>query len=87
MTTRGHDMPFGTKVSQIGVRFALWAPDARTVDVIVDNGPPRPMSLFNKGWHRATATDAHDGSSYRFQWRASRPGSSLAISTKWSIWR
>ena len=67
MITRAHDMPFGTKVSEMGVTFALWAPNARTVDVIVDNGPPRPMSLFSNGWHSATITEAHNGSSYRFR--------------------
>jgi len=66
MTTRGHDMPFGTKVSDFGVTFALWAPNARTADVIVDNGIPRPMSSFGDGWHKATVMEAHDGSGYRF---------------------
>jgi maltooligosyltrehalose trehalohydrolase len=54
-------------MSEMGVTFALWAPNARTVDVIVDNGPPRPMSLFSNGWHGATITEANDGSSYRFR--------------------
>ena len=67
MITRAHDMPFGTKVSEMGVTFALWAPNARTVDVIVDNGSPRTMSSFGDGWHRATVMEAHDGSGYRFR--------------------
>ena len=66
MTTRGHDMPFGARVSDCGVTFALWAPEARTVHVIVDNGTPRPMSSFGDGWHKATVMEAHDGSGYRF---------------------
>jgi maltooligosyltrehalose trehalohydrolase len=67
MITRGHDMPFGAKVSENGATFALWAPDARTLDVIVDNGPPRPMSPVGEGWHEATVREAHDGSLYRFR--------------------
>jgi maltooligosyltrehalose trehalohydrolase len=67
MITRRHDMPFGTKVSEMDVTFALWAPNARTVEVIVDDGPPRQMALFSKGWHKATITDAHAGSSYCFR--------------------
>ena len=39
MTTRGHDMPFGAKVSDFGVTFTLWAPEARTAEVIVDHAP------------------------------------------------
>lgn len=33
MSTRGHDMPFGTTLSERGVMFGLWAPGARTVDI------------------------------------------------------
>jgi 1,4-alpha-glucan branching enzyme len=33
MITRGHDMPFGTKPSETGVSFRLWAPSACTVDI------------------------------------------------------
>jgi maltooligosyltrehalose trehalohydrolase len=65
--TSGHDMPFGTKLSERGVAFRLWAPSARTVDVIVDSGIPQPMSFFGDGWYGATVGDAHDGSDYRFR--------------------
>jgi maltooligosyltrehalose trehalohydrolase len=65
--TSGHDMPFGTKVSEMGVTFALWAPSASTVDVIVDNGTPQPMSFLGEGWYEAAIGEAHDGSDYRFR--------------------
>jgi Carbohydrate-binding module 48 (Isoamylase N-terminal domain) len=67
MITRGHDMPFGTKVSEEGVTFALWAPSAHTVDVVVDRATPRPMSLLGDGGYKATVAQAHDGSRYRFR--------------------
>jgi maltooligosyltrehalose trehalohydrolase len=67
MITRAHDMPFGTKLSERGVTFRLWAPSARAVDVIVDSGIPQPMSFLGDGWYEATVTDAHDGNDYRFR--------------------
>jgi 1,4-alpha-glucan branching enzyme len=33
MIARWHDMPFGTKMSETGVTFRLWAPTARTVNL------------------------------------------------------
>jgi maltooligosyltrehalose trehalohydrolase len=67
MNTRGHDMPFGTTLSERGVMFRLWAPGARTIDVIVDNGIPQPMSFLGDGWYEAAVGDAHDSSDYRFR--------------------
>jgi maltooligosyltrehalose trehalohydrolase len=67
MITRGHDMPFGTKLSERGITFRLWAPSARAVDVIVDSTILQAMSFFGDGWYEATVSDAHDGSDYRFR--------------------
>ena len=67
MITCGHDMPFGAKLSESGVTFRLWAPSARTVDVIVENAVPLPMSSVGEGWYEATVSDAHDRSNYRFR--------------------
>jgi maltooligosyltrehalose trehalohydrolase len=66
MITRGHDMPFGTKVHEGGITFRLWAPTARSVDVIVNNETPQPMSFFGDGWYEASIGGAHDGSDYCF---------------------
>jgi maltooligosyltrehalose trehalohydrolase len=66
MITRGHDMPFGTKVHEGSITFRLWAPTARSVHVMVNNETPQPMSFFGDGWYEASIGGAHDGSDYRF---------------------
>jgi 1,4-alpha-glucan branching enzyme len=67
MITRGHDMPFGTKPSERGFTFRLWAPSACAVDLIVGRGIPQPMSYVGDGWYEAAVSDTHDGSDYRFR--------------------
>ena len=42
MMRRVHSMPFGAEVADDGVRFALWAPTAREVALVLD-GEQRRM--------------------------------------------
>ena len=48
MTQRLHGMPFGAEPADGGVRFALWAPSAEDVAVVVD-GAEHPMPLMDGG--------------------------------------
>ncbi len=63
-------MPFGAAPSsEGGVRFALWAPAARRVEVEVQGGGAPCVSLMreDQGWFRAIVPDAHPGDRYRFR--------------------
>ena len=68
MKTRRHDMPFGsTPLSGGGVRFALWAPAASQVELVLEGrGEPLPMAVGENGWFRLETADAAIGSLYRF---------------------
>lgn len=67
--TEGHAMPFGAEVQDGEVRFRLWAPAAKRVDVVLDD--PRSllvaMAPVGDGWFEAITTEARAGSLYRFR--------------------
>jgi maltooligosyltrehalose trehalohydrolase len=63
---RHHAMPFGAEVTGDGVRFALWAPSAKSVDLVLD-GQNHPMPDVGGGWRRLTSRDAAAGSRYGFR--------------------
>ena len=62
---RAHSMPFGAQVEPEGVRFALWAPTARDVVLVLD-GQDHPMPEAEGGWRRLTAP-AQAGARYGFR--------------------
>ncbi len=66
--TRAHEMPFGAQVLPPGqgVRFRLWAPSARSVDLVLD----RQLYKMNRepgGWFALTVLKARAGSKYKFR--------------------
>jgi maltooligosyltrehalose trehalohydrolase len=63
--SRRHAMPFGAELTQAGARFRLWAPQARTVEVLM-NGEYLPMRAGEEGWFELTA-QAVAGTRYRFR--------------------
>ena len=65
----GHTMPFGAEVLSRGrVRFALWAPGARQVELCLeDAGAPVPTDRGADGWVRVVVEDARPGSRYRYR--------------------
>ena len=68
---RQHHMPFGAQLTEAGqVRFRLWAPAARRVDVILhDAGGTQPLAMRSLpgGWYELETGAARAGSLYRFR--------------------
>jgi maltooligosyltrehalose trehalohydrolase len=65
-----HRMPFGAEVTEDGkVRFRLWAPNAKRVEVCVEDGSRRcvPLMGTDDGWFEVITGEAAAGTLYRFQ--------------------
>jgi malto-oligosyltrehalose trehalohydrolase len=63
---RSHAMPFGAAVTTDGVRFRLWAPSARTVEIDLD-GRLDSMRALADGWYEHDARGAGAGTRYRYR--------------------
>jgi maltooligosyltrehalose trehalohydrolase len=63
---RVHSMPFGAETTPEGVRFALWAPTAREVSLVLDNAE-LPLSAETDGWYRLLSEQARPGSRYGYK--------------------
>ncbi len=63
---RVHSMPFGAETTPEGVRFALWAPTAREVCLVIDN-EDHLLTADQAGWYRHVSTDARPGSRYGYR--------------------
>jgi maltooligosyltrehalose trehalohydrolase len=63
-----HPMPVGAQIEDDGrVRFRLWAPSARSVDLLLGGADaPRPLLTMPAGWYETIVDDARAGSRYRF---------------------
>jgi maltooligosyltrehalose trehalohydrolase len=58
-------MPFGAEQTDGGIRFALWAPSAKSVTLA--RGPSRlPMPMIGQGWYKLVDPDAKPGETYGF---------------------
>ncbi len=68
---RAHEMPFGClPLGGGGVRFRLWAPDAGSVGLRLENGSDGgllPMERAGSGWWQLDCARAAPGNRYRFQ--------------------
>src|SRR5260370_8754869 len=68
---RQHHMPFGAQLTPAGaVRFRLWAPAARQVDLMLyDTGGTQPLAMraLPGGWFELETGAAPAGSLYRFR--------------------
>jgi maltooligosyltrehalose trehalohydrolase len=64
-----HVMPFGAEVLGVeGVRFQLWAPAARRVELVLDTtGRALPLLATGDGWHRLVTDEAPPGTRYRYR--------------------
>ncbi len=66
---RSHRMPFGAQVCPDGsVRFRLWAPKARQVDLCLENSFTKrtPLTPVDDGWFELITRQAQHGSNYRY---------------------
>ncbi len=61
-------MPFGDEIDGAKTRFALFAPDARNVQVVV-NDTAHPMQQKQEGWREVVLGDAGAGSRYIYELR------------------
>ena len=57
---------FGAQITAEGVRFRLWAPAARSVDVVFSE-TTRRMKRTDEGWHELLDTEAAAGTLYQYQ--------------------
>ena len=64
---RSHEMPFGAQVQRDGTRFALWAPSAKSVELLVDGEPPRVMNAARDGWREGFAPGVGAGARYSYR--------------------
>ena len=77
--SRYHRMPFGAETGFEGTRFGLWAPEAESVDLLLEtpedstDGSPvpgggriLPMDRHDEGWFQCMVPDATEGTLYRF---------------------
>jgi maltooligosyltrehalose trehalohydrolase len=64
---RRHVLPFGAEITQDGVRFRLWAPDAAEVAVALADGRDLPMVPESDGWFGLTTALAAAGTRYRYR--------------------
>src|SRR4051812_49267854 len=67
---RQHEMPFGAALAEGGVRFRLWAPAAKSVDLVLyDDGTPNAQSMTRQpeGWYELITPAASAGSRYKFR--------------------
>ncbi|MBA1156467.1 malto-oligosyltrehalose trehalohydrolase [Microvirga mediterraneensis] len=63
---RVHSMPFGAEITSDGIRFALWAPTAREVSLLLDD-TEHPLKADADGWHRHVSRQARVGSRYGYR--------------------
>jgi malto-oligosyltrehalose trehalohydrolase len=68
---RRYDMPFGAQLQSDGsVRFRLWAPKARQVELCLAKGDRSshvPIDSVGDGWHELITSEAKTGDSYWFR--------------------
>lgn len=66
-----HDMPFGAQRTDAGVRFRLYAPAARRVDIVYGDAEnatrAAPLAVQGGGWFEATLDDARAGTRYGYR--------------------
>jgi len=71
MTSRRHHMPYGAELMEDrGVRFRLWAPTARQIELCLlqDDGERLiPIPRRDAGWYELVTREAGAGGRYRFR--------------------
>jgi malto-oligosyltrehalose trehalohydrolase len=62
-----HRMPLGAEVLAGGVRYRLWAPGAKRVDVVRSRKKILPMRRMDDGWFELTVGEATAGTLYQYR--------------------
>nr|WP_283810127.1 malto-oligosyltrehalose trehalohydrolase [Bradyrhizobium amphicarpaeae] len=57
----------GAHIADHGVSFNLWAPTARSVELLEANRPPQRMPRDDDGWYQLLSPTAHAGTRYQFR--------------------
>ena len=60
------DRQFGPLVTDKGIKFRLWAPAAKTVNLMLES-PPIPMLREAGGWYFVEVPYAAAGTRYKFR--------------------
>jgi len=64
---REQEMKFGTQITATGVRFRLWAPEARAVSLkLYEPNQVLPMTALPRGWYELEVDGVGHGNRYRF---------------------
>lgn len=61
-----HQMPFGAEATPNGIRFSLWAPDARRIQLQVDDADPIDVAADDDGFARVIVEGV--GAGARYSW-------------------
>src|SRR5687767_2655562 len=68
MAKRRHRMPFGAEITGNGVRFRLWAPTAKRVELVLgEESRAFEMLGSDEGWFELLTDQARAGSTYRYR--------------------
>lgn len=57
----------GAHVTSYGVSFNLWAPSAKSVELLESGQAPRRMPRDEQGWYQALSATAHAGTRYQYR--------------------
>src|SRR5216684_4119899 len=63
---RHRELPFGAELVREGVRFRLWAPQAQSVALRLEDPGELPMARAGGGWFELTTAAARAGSRYHY---------------------
>ena len=57
---------FGASIVGRDVYFRLWAPNQKSVSLVLEGHDPVPMQITDDGWHELISPTARSGTKYRF---------------------
>ncbi len=60
-------LPFGAEIVEGSVRFRLWAPAAKAVELAIVDGPTLAMDGADGGWFELVTAAARTGTRYRYR--------------------
>lgn len=63
----GHARQHGPQILGDGVAFNLWAPSAKSVELLEATLLPRPMCYVGEGWYKLESPTASIGTRYQFR--------------------